>query len=91
MHSFFKCKIFCSGQSHTRGCDTFYGRIVCQIDEQYGSVDGTCFLKTFHKEIGFFKGNTHSGKDNCKGFIGSNNLSLTCNLRSELLVRKTGS
>ena len=40
MHSQVKSQIFGSSQRHTRRCNTFYCRVVGQVHEEYGSVNG---------------------------------------------------
>ena len=89
MHVFFKCKILCCGKRHLRCCDTLYSRVICQVDEQNGSVDGTCLLKALNKEVGLLKGNTKSGKYNGEVLTGTANLSLSCDLSGQLRMRKT--
>ena len=89
MHSFFKSKIFCSSQSHTRSSDTFYCGVVCQIDKHYGSVDRACFFETFDEEVRFFKCNPHCCEDNGKGFCRSAYFCLSRNLSCKVCMRKT--
>ena len=90
MHIFLKSQIFRCGQGHTRCGNTFDRRVIGQIDKQYRTVNRTGFLKAFNEEVGFFKSNTHGGKNNGKVFICSENLGLPCNLGCQLGMGQTG-
>ena len=91
MHILLKCQIFRRGQRHLRRCDTLNGRVICQVDKEDGTVNGTCLLKTLDKEVGLLEGNTQRSKYNGKVFICSQNLRLSCDLRRQVSMGQTGS
>ena len=84
MHILLECKVFRCGQRHTRSRDTLYGWVVRQVDEQDGSVNGSCFLEGLDKVVGLFKSDTHSGKYNREVLVCSANLRLPCDLSRKL-------
>ena len=85
VHALVECQVFRSGQRHTRGGDTFHGRIVCQVDEQNGTVDGAGAAEFFHEEFRFFKGDADGGKDDGEvGRIAVQNLCLPGDLGGQL-------
>ena len=90
VHVLFKCQVLCCCQSHTRSCDTLYGRVVSQVDEHNASVDSACLAEALHEEVCLLKGNTHGCKHNGEGLVGAAHLCLTRNLGSQVGVRKTG-
>ncbi len=84
MHILFKCKILCCSKRHTRRGNTLNSRVICQVDEQYRPVDGSCLLKGLDKVVRLLEGNTHGSKYNGEVLICSAYLSLSCNLRCKL-------
>ena len=64
------------------------GRVVGQIDEQYGPVYGAAPAEIIDKELRFFKRDAHGGKDHRKFFVTAGHLSLTGDLSSKLIVRQ---
>ena len=90
MHVFFKRQILGCGQCHTGSRDTFHGRVVCQVDKEDGTVDGTGFLKTLHEEVGLLEGNTHGCEYHGETLVFSADLRLPCDLRRQLRMGQTG-
>ena len=91
MHPLVECQVFRSGQRHTGGGDSFHGRIVCQVDEQNGTVDGAGAAEFFHEVFRFFKGDADGGKDD--GEVGRTpvqNLCLTGDLGGQLVMGQAG-
>ena len=89
MHIFFKRQIFGGCQRHTRGCNAFHRRVVCQVDEQHRAVDSAGFAEAFDKEVGFLKGDTHGGEHHGERLIGAAHLCLPRNLRRQIGVGQT--
>ena len=90
VHIFFKRQVLCCRQRHTGRGDTFYRRVIRQVDKQYGTVNGSCFLKGFYEEVGLFKCNTHCREYNGEVLVFAKYLCLSCDLRRQLIVRQTG-
>ena len=90
MHVFFECKILGCCQCHTRCGNTLDCRVICQVDEQYRSVDGSCLFERFHEEVGLFECDTHSGKYYGEFLIASAYLCLLCNLCCQVGMWKSG-
>ena len=90
MHVFFECKILGCRQRHSRCGNTFDRRVICQVDEQYGSVDGTCLFERFYEEVRLFECDTHSGKYYGELLIASAYLCLLCNLCCQVGMWKSG-
>ena len=91
VHIFLKSQVLGGSQRHTGCSDTLYGRVVGQVDKQYGTVNGTCFFKAFYEEVGFLEGNTHGGKYNGKLLIFTAYLGLSGDLGGQLGMGQTGS
>ena len=90
MHAFLKCKILGSCQCYLRCDQTLYDRVVCQVQEHDNVVRYTAFLKGPAEEFCNIVFNTHSGKYDCKLFIGI--ISQRCllyDLCCQLVVRKS--
>ena len=90
MHVFFECKILGCRQRHSRCGNTFDRRVICQVDEQHRSVDGSCLFKGFYEEVRLFKCNTHSGKYYGEFLIASAYFCLFCDLRCQVGMWKSG-
>ena len=90
MHVFFECKILCCRQRHTRSRNTLDCRVICQVDEQYRSVDGSCLFERFYEEVRLFECDTHSGKYYGEFLIASAYLCLLCNLCCQVGMWKSG-
>ena len=90
VHIFFECQILGCRQCHTRCGNTLDGRVICQVDEQYRSVDGSCLFKGFYEKVGLFECNTHSGKYYGEFLIASAYLCLLCDLRCQVGMWKSG-
>ena len=69
MHILFKGQILRGGQGHTGGGDTLDGRVVCQVGEQHGPVDGSGALEVLDKELGFLKGDADGGEHHGEVFV----------------------
>ena len=80
MHILFKRKVFCRSQRHTRCGNTLNCRVICQIDKQNGSVDGSCLLEGFYEEVRLLKCNTHSSEYNGEILVCSPHLCLSRDL-----------
>ncbi len=65
-----KSQIFRDSQGNLRSDESFYDRIICQVQEHGNMVGNTAFLKCFLEEIRNIMFDTHSGKYNSKLFIG---------------------
>ena len=90
MHILFKCQIFCHGQSNFRCDQTFYDRIVCQIQEHGNVVCNTAFFKGSAEEICHIVFDAHGGKYNGKFFIGIiSERRLLYDLGCQLVMRKS--
>ena len=90
MHVFFECKILCCRQRHTRCGNTLDCRVICQVDEQYRSVDGSCLFERFYEEVRLFECDTHSSKYYGEFLIASAYLCLLCNLCCQVGMWKSG-
>src|SRR5699024_11158413 len=90
VHILLKRQILCRRQRHTRRGDTLYRRVICQVDKQYGTVNGASLLEGFYEEVGLFKCNTHCREYNGEVLIFAKYLRLSCNLRRQLIVGQTG-
>ena len=90
MHVFFECKILCCRQRHTRCGNTLDCRVICQVDEQYRSVDGSCLFERFYEEVRLFECDTHSGKYYGELLIASSYFCLFCDLRCQVGMWKSG-
>ena len=90
MHTKVKCQVFRRGQRHTRGRDTLYRRIVCQIHEQNGSVDRAGAAKIRSEEFRFFVRNTDGREYDREIALAASDLRLPRDLRREIRVRQTG-
>ena len=90
MHSEIKGKIFGSGECHARRGDTLDCRVICQIGEQHGAVNGAGAAELIDKEFGFLIGDADRSKYNCKVAFPVQHPRLTCDLCSELCMRQTG-
>ena len=84
MHLFLKGKVLCRGQRHPGRSDTLDGRVVGQVDEQHGTVKGSCLAEALDKEVGLFKGNSHCREYNGKILIRPQHLRLSRDLRGKL-------
>src|SRR3989338_8692776 len=91
VHIFFKCKIFCSGQCHSRRNKAFNSRIIRKIQKHHASIKSASFLKSFHEVLCFFIGDPHCSEDNNEIFFLSNNLCLTRDLQRNFTVRQSAS
>ncbi len=90
MHTLFKGQVFCGGQGHTGGGDALYGRVVGQIGEQHGAVDGAGALEVGDKELGLLKGDADGGEHHGKVGLAVQNLCLAGDLSGQLGVRQAG-
>ena len=90
VHPQIKSQVFRRCQRHTRGSDTLYRGVVCQIGEQHGTVDGAGAPEFVDKELGFFEGDADGGKHNGKVAFPIQHPGLTGDLRRQLGVRQTG-
>ena len=89
MHVFFKCKILCRSQRHTRCGNSLDSRVICKVDEKDGTVKSTCLAEGLNEEVRFLECDTHCGKYNGERLIGSDDLGLAGDLRAEVGMRKT--
>ncbi len=89
MHTLFKSEVFCTGQCHSRGCDSFDGRVIGQVHEKNRTVDGTCLLEVVYKELSFFKCDTDGTKYYRKLISLSDYTRLSCDLGGKLCMGKT--
>ena len=90
VHAQFVGQVFGSGDGHTRGGDTFYRRVVGQVDEHNGTGQRAGAVKVFHEVVGFFEGDTYGREYNGEAFAGTQYLGLTGDLRSQLGMGQTG-
>ena len=91
VHSLIKCEIFCSRQRHTRCRDTLYGRIVCQVCENDGTVDRAGTPEIPDKEFGLLKCNTDRGEYYGEVLSVAQYPCLPRDLRRQVRMGKTGS
>ena len=89
VHTLLKSKVFRSGQSHTRRCDTLNRGVVCKIDKHYRSVNRARFAEAVYKILRFLKRDSDSRKHNRKRLVCAAHLRLTCNLSRQSCVRKS--
>ena len=90
VHILFKCQIFSSCQCHFGCTDTFYGRVICQVDKYYRTVDSTCLFEVIDKEFSIFKCDTDSREYYRKFGIRTANLRLSCDLNRQIRMGQTG-
>ena len=90
VHAQFVGEVFGSGDGHTRGGDTFYRRVVGQVDEHNGTGQRAGTVKVFHEEVGFFEGDTYRREYDGEAFAGTQYLCLTGNLRRQLGMGQAG-
>ena len=90
MHVFFKCQVLCCCQSHTRSCDTLYGRVIGQVDEHGHMLGYAALLKGTAEEISHIVFNTHGAEHNGKFLVRIfSQGGLLHNLGSQLVMGKT--
>ena len=90
MHILFKSQIFCSCQCNLWRDQTFYNRVICQVQKHCHVIGNTAFFKCVAEEISNVMFYTHSGKYNCKFFIRiTSERGLFYDLCSKLIVRKS--
>ncbi len=76
------------GQSHARDGDALYHRIVGQVDEQHGALDGAGALEVFAEEVGFLERDAHGREHHREVSRVAQRARLTGDLRRELRVRQ---
>ena len=90
MHILFKCQILRSCQCNLWCDQTFYNRVICQIQKHCYMIGNTAFFKCVTEEISNVMFDTHSSEYDCKFFIRiASKRSLFYNLCSKLIVRKS--
>ena len=90
MHILFKCQILRSCQCNLWRDQTFYNRVICQIQKHCYMIGNTAFFKCVTEEISNVMFDTHSSEYDCKFFIRiASKRSLFYNLCSKLIVRKS--
>ena len=90
VHPLLKGQVLGGGQRHFGGGDTLDGRVVGQVDEEDGPVDGPGALKVADEEVGFLEGDTDGAEHHGELGIGAQHLGLTGNLGRQLCVGQTG-
>ena len=90
MHILFEGQVFGRSQGDARCGNTLDGRVVGQVGEENGPVDGACSLEVGNEEIRLFKGNTDGGEHYGEVLPASENLGLPRNLSCQLGVGKSG-
>ena len=91
VHVLLESQILGSGQRHTGGCDTLNGRVVCQVHEHDGTVDGAGPTEVGNEEVCFLISNTDGCEYNGEVTVCIQHLCLTGDLCSQLCVGQTGS
>ena len=90
MHILFKCQILRSCQCNLRCDQTFYNRVICQVQKHCYVIGYTAFFECVTEEISNVMFDTHSSEYDCKFFIRiASKRSLFYNLCSKLIVRKS--
>ncbi len=69
MHIVFKRQIFCGGQSDFRGDQSFYHRIICQVQEHDDVVGYAAFLKGTAEKVCDIVFDAHGGEHDSEFFI----------------------
>jgi len=90
VHVLFKCQILRSCQCNLRCDQTFYNRVICQVQKHCYVIGYTAFFECVAEEISNVMLHTHSGKYDRKFFIRiTSERSLFYDLCSKLIVRKS--
>ena len=90
MHILLKCQILRSCQCNLRCDQTFYNRVICQVQKHCYVIGYTAFFERVAEEISNVMFYTHSGKYDRKFFIRiTSERSLFYDLCSKLIVRKS--
>ena len=90
VHTFFKSQIFRSSKSNLRCNQTFYNRVICQIQVHNNMVGYTAFLKGTAEKFRYVIFYTHCSKNNGEFFIAvASKRCLLNNLRCKLVMGKS--
>ena len=90
VHVLLKGQILRGGQGHTGGGDTLDGRVVGQVGEQNGTVNGAGALKLADEELRLLEGDTDGSEDHGEVGLAVQHLGLTGDLSSQCGVGQTG-
>ena len=74
------------GDGHTGGGDTLDGRVVGQVDEGDGPLDGAGLSEIADEEVRLLEGDAHGGEDHGELFVGTQHPRLTGDLGRQLGV-----
>ena len=91
MHALLKGQILGGGQGHAGGGDTLHGRVVGQVGEEHGAVDGPGAAEVLDKEVGLLEGDADGGKDHGEiARVVPQHLGLAGDLGGQIGVRQAG-
>ena len=78
------------GEGHARDRDALDHRVVGQVDEQHGPLDGSGAPKILHEEVGFLEGDAHRREHHRERLLAVQRPRLARDLRRQLGVRQSG-
>ena len=91
LHPLFKGQVLRGSQGHAGGGDTFHSRVVGQVAEQHGTVNGTGALELADEELGLLKGDADGSEHHGEvGAFITQNLGLPGNLGRQVGVGQAG-
>ena len=89
MHPALEGQIFGGGQGHTRRCDTLDGRVVGEVREDDGAVDGARAAEFLDEELRFLERDADGGEDDGEvRRVVTQHLRLTGDLGGQLRMRQ---
>ena len=90
MHALFKCQIFCCGKGNLRCDQTFYNRVVCQVQIHDYVVRNTALFESLAEEFCYVIFNTHGCENDREFLIGViTQGSLLYDLSCQTVMRQT--
>jgi len=86
VHREFEGKVLRGGEGESRGDDPFHGRVVGEVEEDHGTLEGTRPLEICHEMVCLLLRDPHRGEDHGKGLLGPEHLGLAGDLEGDVVV-----
>ncbi len=90
MHVQLERQVLGGGQGHARRRDALDGRVVGQVHEQHGALDGAGAAEVADEELGFLEGDAHGGEDDGELLVGPEHLAWRAICAASCGMRQAG-